>query len=173
MASSRRRPAAKQRRRPRASPARRASAAGRAPPSRSGPPPRGAEAALLVLARELQSIGAGEPSPRRALATALEHLARGFASDAPLATALAQASLPARRTKTAALALAWAREQVRLGLEEMFVRVDADAPGAPSMTSATRAWLALAACEALAREPREAAADRLQSLIQWATGARA
>ena len=153
MAKSRRRPVAVKRRRARPA------------------PPRGAEAALLALARELQGIGAAEPSPRRALAIALEHLARAFAVDAPLAAALTQASLPARRTKTAALALAWAREQVRLGLEEMFLRADGETPRPSSVPGATRAWLAMAACEALARETREAAADRLQSLIQWAIGA--
>jgi hypothetical protein len=153
MAASRRRPPPPKRRRARPS------------------PPRGAEAALLALARELQGIGAAEPSSRRALVTALEHLARAFATDAPLAAALAQSASPARRTKTAALALAWAREQVRLGLEEIFLRVERDAPGPPGMPSGTRAWLAMAACEALARETREAAADRLQTLIQWATDA--
>lgn len=163
MASSRRRPASPRRRSA-------ASAQGASLPQGASPP-RGAEAALLALAREVQSIGAGEPSPRRALTSALGHLARAFSSDATLATALAEASRPARRTKTAALALAWAREQIRLGLEEMFLRVDDSAPGTSGMPVAMRAWLALAACEALGREPREAAADRLQSLIQWAIGA--
>jgi hypothetical protein len=105
------------------------------------------------------------------LIAALERLARACASDGPLAGTLAEAALPARRTKAKILALAWAREQVRLGLEELFLRADRDAPAAPAVPAATRAWLALAACEALTRETREAAADRLQSLIQWATGA--
>ena len=62
----------------------------------------------------------------------------------------------------AALALAFARENVRLALEEVFARAPRGSlPGNPE----TRSWLVLAACEAMAQEPREAAVDRLRALL--------
>jgi hypothetical protein len=75
---------------------------------------------------------------------------------------VAQAWLQSRGDKTAALALAYARENLRLALEEVLARAPRGAlPGSPD----TRSWLVLAACEAMALEPREAAADRLRALL--------
>ena len=75
---------------------------------------------------------------------------------------MTQAWLRSRGDKTAALALAFARENLRLALEEVLARAPRGAlPGGPE----TRSWLVLAACEAIALEPREAAADRLRALL--------
>ena len=90
-------------------------------------------------------------------------LAEAYAPDAPLPRALAEAWLRSRGDKTATLALAFARENVRLALEEVLARAPRGAlPGSPE----TRSWLVLAACEAMALEPREAAADRLRALLE-------
>ena len=62
------------------------------------------------------------------------------------------------------LALAWAREQVRLALEERLIR--APARGAAAADPATRAWLLLAAAESIAHEPPAAVADRLRALLE-------
>jgi hypothetical protein len=90
-------------------------------------------------------------------------LADAYAPDAPLPRAVAQAWLRSRGDKTATLALAYARENLRLAIEEVLTRAPRGAlPGSPEV----RAWLVLAACEAMALEPREAAADRLRALLQ-------
>src|SRR2546428_453473 len=97
---------------------------------------------------------------------ALGLLAAAHAPDAPLPRAMAQAWIRGRKDKTATLALAWAREQVRLALEEILARApQRDALGA---TVETRAWLLLAAAESIAHEPPAAAADRLRALLDLA-----
>ena len=69
-----------------------------------------------------------------------------------------------RGDKTLTLALAWARENVRLALEEVLERSphQGTLPGGAD----TRAWLLLAACEAIAHEPPAAGADRLRALLE-------
>jgi hypothetical protein len=122
-----------------------------------------AETRLLALARELAT------SPVRAdVARALHVLAGAHAPDAPLPRAVAGAWIQGRKDKTAALQLAWAREQVRLALEEILAR----APQHGSLTGPveTRAWLLLAAAEAIAQEPPAAAADRLKTLLELVGG---
>jgi hypothetical protein len=81
-----------------------------------------------------------------------------------LPRAVAQAWLKSRGDKIGALALAWARERLRLTLEELLAREPARStlPG----SAAARAWLILAACEAMALEPPAAAADRLRTLLE-------
>jgi hypothetical protein len=121
--------------------------------------PRGAERELLALARELTALPADA-----SVADALRRLAAAYAPDAALPRAAAGAWLRGRGDKTAALALAWAREQVRLALEERLAR--AGARGAIAADPATRAWLLLAAAEAIAQEAPAAAADRLRTLLE-------
>jgi hypothetical protein len=70
-----------------------------------------------------------------------------------------------RGDKTAALALSWAREQVRLGLQEVVER----AKGTKSrveLDSETFAWLLLAGCEAISQEPPSAVPDRVRALTR-------
>jgi len=129
------------------------------------PPPTEAERQLLALARELAALGA-DPLPR-----AIDLLAAAYAPEAPLPSALQQAWLAGRGNKTAVLALAWAREQVRLALEEMLGAARAgDVRGALGVSVHTHAWLVLAACEALAQEPPSAVPDRVRALAEL-TGA--
>jgi hypothetical protein len=110
--------------------------------------PSEAERRLLALARELGGLG------RDALPGALRALAVAYAPDAPLSRAVARAFLATRGDKTGALALAWAREQVRLALQELLEVAPPEA----------LAWLLLAGAEALAQEPASAVADRLRAL---------
>lgn len=132
--------------------------------TRSAPPappqPSEAEQRLLALARELSALDAD------ALPQALDLLAVAYGPEAPLPSALQRAWLAGRGNKTAVLALAWAREQVRLALEEI---LDAGPVGARAPlggSAETRAWLVLAACEALAHEPPSAVADRVRTLAE-------
>ena len=129
------------------------------PPARRAGQAIEAEARLLALARELTELPA-----EATLADVVGRLGGAHGPDAPLPRALAQAWLRGRNDKTAALALAWAREQVRLALEERLIR--APARGALAADPATRSWLLLAAAESIAHEPPAAAADRLRALLE-------
>jgi hypothetical protein len=117
--------------------------------------PSEAERRLLALARELRGLG------REALPGALRALAMAYAPDAPLSRAVARAFLATRGDKTGVLALAWAREQVRLALQEL---LEATPPGGRVAPPEALAWLLLAGAEALAQEPASAVADRLRAL---------
>jgi hypothetical protein len=70
-----------------------------------------------------------------------------------------------RREKTASLALSWAREQLRLSLEETLARSSRARP-ALGLAPDTLAWLLLAACEAMAYEPPSAVADRVRTVLE-------
>ena len=100
----------------------------------------------------------------RSLGATLRLLASTYAPDAALPRAVARAWLAGRGDKTLTLALAWARENVRLALEEVLERSphQGTLPGGAD----TRAWLLLAACEAIAHEPPAAGADRLRALLE-------
>src|SRR5262245_43972559 len=117
-----------------------------------------AETGLLALARDLAA-----PPLLGDTAGALQRLAAAYAPDAPLPRAVARAWIHGRENKTAALALAWARENVRLALEEILAR--APRHGALPGSAETRSRLLLAAAEAIAHEPPEAVADRVQMLL--------
>jgi hypothetical protein len=120
--------------------------------------PSEAERRLLALARELGGLG------REALPGALRALAIAYAPDAPLSRATARAFLATRGDKTGALALAWAREQVRLALQELLEATPPAAHGGRVAPPEALAWLLLAGAEALAQEPASAVADRLRAL---------
>src|SRR5919201_6965309 len=112
--------------------------------------PTEAERRLLDLAREVAALPADAN-----VAEVVRLLASAHAPDAPLPRAVGQAWLRSRDDKTTALALAWAREQVRLAVEERLLR--APARGAIAADPTTRAWLLLAAAESIAHEPPAAA----------------
>jgi hypothetical protein len=156
MSRARKRPA--RRGRARRKPARKP----RAPAIRREPAitPSQAEARLLALAREMEGWGAD------ALPRAIRALAAAYAPDAELPRLVQHAWLASRDDKTAALALAWAREQLRLALEEVLAATPPSARGALALPVDTLAWLLLAACESLAHEPASAAADRLRLLLE-------
>ncbi|HBH01054.1 MAG TPA: hypothetical protein DDZ42_03870 [Candidatus Rokubacteria bacterium] len=137
-------------------------AAGRARGARPAP----AERRLLELARELGALGRDARAGADALRAALERLAGAYAPGAPLAADLHRAWLDSRGDKTAALALAWAREQVRLALEELVALAPQEARRRVDAPPDAVAWLLLAACEAIGCEPPAAAADRTRTLLE-------
>jgi hypothetical protein len=121
--------------------------------------PTEAETVLLGLAREIGALGESAD----AVGAAVRVLASAYAPQAVTARAVHTGWLASRGDKTRALALAWAREQVRMALQDVIerdrrrARVEAGAE--------TRAWLLLAACESLAHEPPAAVADRVRALL--------
>ena len=121
------------------------------------PQPTRAETLLLSLAKDL----AGSP-----LDKALPALAGAFAeTSAELPRELFAAWIKSRHEKTASLALSWAREQLRLSLEETIAR-SPKPPATPALTPDTLAWLLLAACESIAYEPPSAVADRVRTVLE-------
>jgi hypothetical protein len=133
----------------------------RSPPAPARTTLSDAERRLLALA---QSIGAAGVDAAAALSTALETLTAQYSAEAALPQAMSGAWLGSRKDKTAALALAWAREQVRVALRDVLER--AGKRGALAVDADTRAWLLLAACESLAYEPASAVADRVRVLFE-------
>jgi hypothetical protein len=128
------------------------------------PRPDPAELRLLELAQEL-AVLARSAENSHALSAPLLKLAAAYGPSAPLPQEVFRAWVRSRNDKTAALALAWAREQVRLGLQEVVER----AKGARSrvdLDAETLAWLLLAGCEAIAQEPPSAVADRVRAMLQ-------
>jgi len=146
----------------------------RRPPRRAAAPPRpsAAETALLALARTLTGSTTSDTAPRDAVRSVLDTLATAFQAGAPLPRALAQARIAALGDKTRALALAWAREQLRLALGEVLGRAAAAGELRAGLGVEPVAWFVLAACEALADEPPQAAPDRIRVLESWLTGPR-
>lgn len=122
--------------------------------------PSEAEQRLLALARQMEGLGPD------ALPRAIRALAAAYAPDAELPQAVQRAWLASRADKTATLALAWAREQLRLGLQDVIEATPPSVRGALTLPAETLAWLLLAACESLAHEPPAAAADRLRLLLE-------
>jgi len=120
------------------------------------PRPTRAETLLLTLAKDL----AGTP-----LDGALRRLADAFTPGADLPREMYGAWIKSRREKTTSLALSWAREQVRLSLEETIARSPRMRP-ALGLAPDTLAWLLLAACEAIAHEPPSAVADRVRTVLE-------
>jgi hypothetical protein len=129
-----------------------------------------AETLLLALAREVSARSATIVVAADVHA-AVTALAAAYEPDAPLAIALRADWIARRGDKTAELALAWAREQVRVAMVELLqharaarvVRADGDVE--------TLGWLWLAACEALAHEPASAVPDRVHALTAFLTTA--
>jgi hypothetical protein len=137
----------------------------RARPPATAPSPIPAEHALLALARDLAALtGAGAP------AQAVACVAGAHGPHAPLSRDLVAAWHASRDDKTRALSLAWAREQVRLGLEDALARGRPAARPAEPLPADALAWLVLAGCEALAHEPPAAVGDRVRLLLALACG---
>jgi len=112
------------------------------------------------VARELAALARGGRPPGEALGEALARLSYVE----PPREARSPHGPRRGREKSRALALAWAREQVRLALGDLLERAGATRSDVPTDMLA---WLALAAGEALAHEPAEAVPDRLAALIAF------
>jgi hypothetical protein len=121
---------------------------------------------LLALARELSARSAAVTQAADVRAT-VDVLAAAYAPEAPLAIVLREDWLHGRGDKTAQLALAWAREQVRVAMVEVLQRARGAGLTRAEADVETLAWLWLAACEALAHEPATAVPDRVHALAAF------
>lgn len=124
--------------------------------ARAAPRPTEAESRLLALARDLDHLP---------LDAALRALAAAHGPAAPLPRAVFQSWLKTRNDKTASLALAWAREQLRLALRDALARAPAAGAARLHVDDDALAWILLATAEALAHEPPAAVADRLRAIL--------
>jgi hypothetical protein len=116
-----------------------------------------AESRLLGLARELTGVP---------LEAAVRRLAAAHGPAAPLPGAVFRVWLRTRGDKTASLALAWAREQVRLALRDALAPLGPAARERLGLDDDALAWILLAAVESLAHEPPAAVADRLRVILE-------
>ncbi len=132
-------------------------ATARRPRPQRAPRPTAAETHLLRLAREITGLP---------LAAAIEKLAAAWAPGGSLPRDVAQAFVRSRGDKTSALALAWAREQVRLALEEIVAAAPKPGRGHIRAAPDTLAWLLLAACESIAHEPPSAVSERVSAILE-------
>lgn len=126
------------------------------------------EGELLALARRVSAIAAEPEPPRTSLRGALDALLEAYAADARLRSALLDAWRLAATDKRAALALAWAREQLRLAVADVLAReakADRLRPGTPLDALA---WVTLAAAEAVIHELPGSAPDRVDALVALA-----
>ena len=132
----------------------------RAPARRTrsaAPRPILAETRLLALARDIAHL----PLP-----AAIDRLAAAWAPNAPLPGELAAAWTRSHGDKTAALALAYAREQVRFSLQEIVEALPSAKRDGSGAAAETLAWIMLAACEALAHEAPTAVPDRVRAILE-------
>jgi hypothetical protein len=109
-----------------------------------------AEARLLTLAREVAAIPRRTASPREAISATIDYLVEAWRPDAPLPAAVFAAWNSARRDDRAALALAFAREQVALGVREVVEAASRAGELRDDLSVEAMAWLLTAACEAIA-----------------------
>jgi hypothetical protein len=123
----------------------------RAPRRRRRRGPR-VESRLLPLAREVGAIAKALDPPGVRRDRALGAITRTFAGDPGLTAALLDEWRQARSDEHLALALAWAREQVRGALQEILESGVAAGAVRKEPDAAALAWIVLAACEALLRE---------------------
>jgi hypothetical protein len=128
--------------------------------------PRVAETLLLNLSRAVTARAATVVGPDdvRALVDAL---VAAYAPDAPLAAAIRKDWLRTRGDKAAHLAIAWAREQIRVALTEALERAREAGVVRTDVEADVLAWLWLAAAEAMAHEPPTAVGDRAETLAAF------
>jgi hypothetical protein len=138
----------------------------------AAPKPSDAERHLLALAARLSTVGAEGDPPVTPLGVTVKDLLGAHAADGALAEALIDARRVARADKRAALALAWAREQVRLAVEEVLAREAKAERLHPALPLDAVAWVLLVAAESLVHDPSGGALDRLDTLLALAGAAR-
>jgi hypothetical protein len=130
------------------------------------PSPPQAELLLLALARELTARAHSVSSAEQFHALVVSAFA-AYGPETVLAGALREDWLRGRGDKSAALALGWAREQVRLALVDALVRARGSRLVRADTDVDTLGWLWLAACEALAHEVPGAVSDRVQAFAAF------
>jgi hypothetical protein len=116
------------------------------------PPPAAADAEekLLTLAREVAAIPAHAGTPRDAVCATIDHLMAAWRPDASLPAAVFAAWSATRGDERGALSLAFAREQIALGVHEIIERAAKAGDLRGDLPAEAMAWLVTAACESLA-----------------------
>lgn len=140
--------------------------------TRRSPPPRAvaaspraiAEADLLRVARALAELGRSDAPDL--LRTALDLLARTYGAGETLSRALCAVRLEPDGDPASTLAIGWAREQVRVALEELLRRETARGRARDDLPADTASWLLVAACEAIAHEPPGGAGERVEAILR-------
>ena len=121
------------------------------PPLPCAPPARAdAEARLLTLAREVAAIPARTSTPREAVSATIDHLVAAWQPGAPLPAAVFAAWNATRGDDPGALALAFAREQVAIGVREVVEAATKAGELRDDLPAEAVAWLLTAACESMA-----------------------
>ena len=126
-----------------------------------------AENDLLDLARSLADAARAHASDGKAMEVALLRLEAAFAGGGALPRRYFRSWLRTWSDKTATLALAWAREQVRRGVGEVLERERSQGRVRSDVSPETLSWLVLAASEAMAHEPLGASRDRISMLLEF------
>jgi hypothetical protein len=126
-----------------------------------------AENDLLDLARSLADAARAPASNGKAMEVALLRLEAAFAGGGDLPRRYFRSWLRMWNDKTATLALAWAREQVRRGVGEVLERERLQGRVRSDVSPETLSWLVLAASEAMAHEPLGASRDRIAMLLEF------
>ena len=126
-----------------------------------------AENDLLDLARSLADAARAHASDGKAMEVALLRLEAAFAGGGALPRRYFRSWLRTWSDKTATLALAWAREQVRRGVGEVLERERSQGRVRSDVSPETLSWLVLAASEAMAHEPLGASRDRIAMLLEF------
>jgi hypothetical protein len=144
-------------------------------PSRLGRPrrfpvPSPAEQRLLALAAELAAIAAANEPPRIRRDQALGRLAEAFGRDGESASLILAAWHRGRADRGLALAVAWAREQLRVSLQEILEAGARQGVMRRDRDPAALASVLLAGAESLLRDAPEGGtvpmADLLRVLAQ-------
>jgi hypothetical protein len=121
-----------------------------ASPIPSRPAEADAEEKLLALAREIATIPARAGTPRDALCATIDHLVEAWRPDAPLPASLFTAWSATRGDEHGMLSLAFAREQIALGVQEIIEAAAKAGAIRGDLPAEAMAWLVTAACEAIA-----------------------
>ena len=136
-----------------------------APTPKPTPQSTEAEREILGLAARLSTIAIEAEPPTTTWREVLEILLGACSADGRLAPLLLDAWGRTRGDKRAALALGWAREQLRLAVEEVMAREAKASRLRAGIPLDALAWLVLTAAEAAVHEPPTNAADRLEALV--------
>jgi len=126
-----------------------------------------AEDDLLELARALAAVARAPAADDGGMEGALLQLETAFAGGGLVPRRFFRTWLRTRGDKTATLALAWAREQVRRGLGEVLERERAHGRVRGDVSPETLSWLILAASEAMAHESPGASGDRIAMMLEF------
>jgi hypothetical protein len=127
-----------------------------------------AERGLLALAQRVSAIATEHDPVATSLRTAVEMLLTACIGTGPLGIALLDGWRAGRTDERAALALAWAREQLRLAIAELLARELAAERLRPDAPLDALAWTFLIAAEASVHELPGSATDRVDALLALA-----